>query len=205
MHSVVQIFENSLWQTFLIVLVIGCMLSFLIGVLLLVQPQAIVRLNQYFNKWIGTEKLTSALDKPLRVEHALYRHHKLFGSLVLAGGAYVLYVLVFKISEKAVVSFFARGTNIQAVSWLMDALIVALFLAGVCAVVIGVFLIARPSLLKNFEQWVNRWYASEKGLKVLDTARFATDEWVARNTRILGLIIIVGSAYVIAFLWEVLL
>ncbi|HVS25969.1 MAG TPA: hypothetical protein VHE58_01460 [Burkholderiales bacterium] len=205
MQTVIRIIEEALRQAFLIFLAAGCVVSLVIGVWLLVQPQAIIRLNQYFNKWFGTEKFTLALDNLHHIEHALYRHHRLFGFLVLASGAYILYVLTFSFSKKAAVSFFARGMNIHAAAWLMDALVVVLFLAGVCAVVIGGFLIIRPSLLRNFEQKLNSWYATEKRLQVLDTARYDTDAWVARNARILGVIITVGSAYAIAFLWKVLL
>ena len=203
MDTMTKIVADILLQSFLIFVVMGCALSLVIGVWMLLKPESVLRLNQYLSKWFGTEKLAAALDAPHSIEFALYRRHRSVGVLVLAGGLYILYVMLFAFSKKAGGDL-SYGLNPQIVAWLTDALGVVLVLSSVLALVIGFFLVVRPSVFKPIEEWGNRWYATEKSLRVMEAMHLKPDEAMMRNYRIVAALVIAGSLYVLLSFWLVL-
>ncbi|MGH8710349.1 MAG: hypothetical protein ACREVA_03410, partial [Burkholderiales bacterium] len=183
--------------------VVGCAFSLVIGVWMLLKPESVLRLNQYLSKWFGTEKLAAALDAPHSIEVALYRRHRSVGVLVLAGGLYILYVMLFAFSKKAGGEL-SYGLNPQIAAWLTDALGVVLVLSSVLGLVIGFFLVVRPSVFKPVEEWGNKWYATDKPLRAMEAMHLKPDEAMIRNYRIVAALVIAGSLYVLLSFWVVL-
>ncbi len=198
-----KIVADILLQSFLIFVVVGCALSLVIGVWMLLKPESVLRLNQYLSRWFGTEKLAAALDAPHSIELALYRRHRTVGVLVLAGGLYILYVMLFAFSKKAGGDL-SYGLNPQIAAWFLDALGVMLVLSSVLGLVIGFFLVVRPSVFKPIEEWGNKWYATEKPLRVMEAMHLKPDEAMMRNYRIVAALVIAGSLYVLLSFWVVL-
>ena len=204
MDTTTKIVADILLQSFLIFVAVGCVVSLMIGVGMLIKPERVLRLNQYLSRWIATDKLAAALDRPHGIEFALYRRHRSVGALVLAGGLYILYAMLFAFNKKAAGGALGFSLNPQLVAWLMDALGVLLIVSSVLGLVIGFFLVVRPSVFKRFEEWANRWYATEKSLQVLEAMNLKPDEAMTRNYRVFAALIIAGSLYVILSLWLVL-
>ena len=203
MDTTTKIVADILLQSFLIFVAVGCVFGLIIGVWMLLKPESVLRLNQYLSRWIGTEKLAAALDAPHSIELALYRRHRSVGVLVLAGGLYILYVMLFAFSKKAGGDL-SYGLNPQIAAWLTDALGVVLVLSSVLGLVIGFFLVVRPSVFKPIEEWGNRWYATEKPLRVMEAMHLKPDEAMIRNYRIVAALVIAGSLYVLLSFWLVL-
>jgi hypothetical protein len=203
MDTMTKIVADLLLQSFLIFVVVGCAFSLVIGVWMLLKPESVLRLNQYFSKWFGTEKLAAALDAPHSIELALYRRHRTVGVLVLAGGLYILYVMLFAFSKRAGGDL-GYGLNPQIAAWLLDALGVMLVLSSVLGLVIGFFLVVRPSVFKPIEEWGNKWYATEKSLRVMEAMHLKPDEAMIRNYRIVAALVIAGSLYALLSFWLVL-
>ncbi len=204
MDTMTKNLADILLQSFLIFVAVGCVLSLIISVGMLIKPERVLRLNQYLGRWFGTEKLAAALDAPHSVELALYHRHRSVGALVLAGGLYILYVMLFAFNKKAAGGAFDFSLNPQIAAWLLDALGVLLIVSSVLGLVIGFFLVVRPSVFKPFEEWGNRWHGTEKSLRVLETMNLKPDEAMTRNYRVFAPLIIAGSLYVILSLWLVL-
>ena len=204
MDTMTKIVADILLQSFLIFVAVGCVFGLIIGVWMLIKPESVLRLNQYLSRWIGTEKLAVALDTPHSIEIALYRSHRSVGVLVLAGGLYILYVMLFAFSKKAAGGELSYGLNPQIAAWLTDALGVVLVLSSVLGLVIGFFLVVRPSVFKPIEEWGNKWYATEKPLRVMEAMHLKPDEAMIRNYRIVAALVIAGSLYVLLSFWLVL-
>src|SRR5713101_6762455 len=122
MDMMTKITADILLQSFLIFVAVGCVFSLIIGVGMLIKPERVLRLNQYLDRWFGTEKLAAALDAPHSVELALYHRHRSVGALVLAGGLYILYVMLFAFNKKAAGGALGYSLNPQLAAWMMDAL-----------------------------------------------------------------------------------
>ena len=204
MDTTTKLVADILLQSFLIFVVVGCVFSFIIGVCMLLKPEGVLRLNQYLSRWVGTEKLAAVLDAPHNVEAALYRRHRSVGVLVLAGGLYILYVMLFAFKKKAAGGDLSFGLNPQIAAWLLDALGVVLVVSSLLGLIIGFFLVVRPSVFKPVEEWGNKWYATEKSLRVMEAVHLKPDEAMIRNYRFVAALVVAGSLYVILSYWVVL-
>lgn len=205
MSTITTILSDALLETFLIFVGLGCALSLVVGLWMLFKPSDILRLNRYLSRWFATDKLANMLDSPHKIERALYRNHRVVGILVLGGSTYILYTLLVILNKKEFANLLGGIWNAYVAAWLVEALVISLVAGSVLAMVVGVFMLIRPSLLKDFEARVNSWYATDKSLQAFDTMHTQPDELVAHHTRIVGVLIVAGSVYAIVSLWMALL
>lgn len=191
---------DLLHQTFLIFLVGGCVVGIVAGAFMLINPDSVLRLNRYFSKWVSTEKATNVLDQQHKIERTIYRHHRLMGALIVVGGVYTLYILNFAFNQKVTVAILGNGKNNHLIEWILESTVLAFNLGCAAALVVGVILLVRPSLLKGMESGLNHWVGTEKSIQVLDTMRYRFDHFIASHIRVAGVLVIVGSIYVISAL-----
>lgn len=94
-------------------------------------------------------RLQEVLDRPRRVERFIYRHHRPFGSAIVAG-ALALLALLGAGQSRLVGTAWLGGSGGMAAMLLVWALAVAVLF-------IGIFVLVRPSALKGIEVLANRW------------------------------------------------
>lgn len=193
----IEILGEILWQTFLIFVIGGCVVSLGIGLWMLFSPATTLRANDYLNKWISTRLMMRPLDMPRTTERFFYKHHRVVGILLLAGAAYTLYSIVFRYRQQALLKTFSLNINPHALSWLLDSAVVLLTLGSLFALVLGAFLLIRPSLLRNIEAWANKGYSGRRMTKFLDIMHYAPDRAVGASPRVFAVLIILGSLYVL--------
>ena len=201
MKNISNVLSDILLQTFLIFLVVGCVLSLLVGLLMLFKPDVTLRLNQYFNRWFATDKLTSVLISRHNIDGVLHRHLRFVGALVLGGSVYcLLYALLFAIKTKDLTSLFFQSWSQPVTVWLTAALIVILVAGNVFAVVVGAGLLFRPNLIANLEAWANKSYGSEKLQNALVAMRVHRRP-LERHIRLVGVLVVAGSLSALASFW----
>lgn len=201
MKNISNVLSDILLQTFLIFLVVGCVLSLLVGLLMLLKPDVTLRLNQYFNRWFATDKLTSVLISRHNIDGVLHRHFRFVGALVLGGSVYcLLYALLFAIKTKDLTSLFFQSWSQPVTVWLTAALIVILVAGNVFAVVVGAGLLFRPDLIANLEAWANKSYGSEKLQHALVAMRVHRRP-LERHIRLVGVLVVAGSLSALASFW----
>ena len=201
MKNISNVLSDILLQTFLIFLVVGCVLSLLVGLLMLFKPDVTLRLNQYFNRWFATDKLTSVLISRHNIDGVLHRHLRFVGALVLGGSVYcLLYALLFAIKTKDLTSLFFQSWSQPVTVWLTAALIVILVAGNMFAVVVGAGLLFRPNLIANLEAWANKSYGSEKLQNALVAMRVHRQP-LERHIRLVGVLVVAGSLSALASFW----
>lgn len=201
MKNISNVLSDILLQTFLIFLVVGCVLSLLVGLLMLFKPDVTLRLNQYFNRWFATDKLTSVLISRHNIDGVLHRHLRFVGALVLGGSVYcLLYALLFAIKTKDLTSLFFQSWSQPVTVWLTAALIVILVAGNMFAVVVGAGLLFRPNLIANLEAWANKSYGSEKLQNALVAMRVHRRP-LERHIRLVGVLVVAGSLSALASFW----
>ena len=201
MNNISNVLSDVLVQSFLIFTGVGCVLSLLVGLWMLLKPDATLRLNQYFNRWFATDKLTAVLVSRHNIEGVLHRHHRFIGALVLCGSVYyLLYALLFSIKTKDLTSLLFHSWSEPMALWLAAALIVILVAGNVFAVVVGAGLFFRPDLIANLEAWANKSYGSEKWQQALDAMRVHRRP-LERHIRLVGVLVVAGSLYALASFW----
>jgi hypothetical protein len=94
-------------------------------------------------------KLWEVLERPQRVERFIYRHHRLFGGIIVAGAMVMLAFLVGGHGLAGTVAWRASSASQMA--------LMAVWALAAFALIIGIFIGIRPSALKGFEAIANRW------------------------------------------------
>lgn len=190
---------DKLLLSVLIFLGCGAMIGVLVGAGMLFKPGWIVALNRYFYRWLGTEGIEQQLDRPRGSERFFYRHHRLTGGGVLAGAMLVLYALLFGDNLRGLAAALAPDTR-----WLVDAALAVLLVGSVLAALVGIVVLARPSLLRQPEQWANRWIASDGLLKFFNAMHYSFDRYSLRHRKIAGGLLLIASLYVLMVLGRLL-
>jgi hypothetical protein len=65
------------------------------------------------------------------------------------------------------------------------------------AIIFGLVVILRPSLLKKIESWSNNWVSTEELLKPLDKTIDISHRWLPRHPRVFGLFVALGSLFIL--------
>lgn len=194
------VLSEILQQSFLKLLWIGSLAGILVGLGLLFKPQQVVHLNQALSRWVGSNKLNMALDRPRWIDRFFYRHHRPLGTAVFAGATTVLYIFLFHYNFRGISALIPRNYW-----WLSDALIGILLIGSVVAVLVGLIVLIRPSLLRDIEKSLNRWISTEHLHSQFNSMNFSVEKSLLRHHRFAGATILFGSLYIIIVLGHFLL
>jgi hypothetical protein len=195
-----HILSETLLETLLALLLGGAALSLIVGVWLYLYPERLFSLSQRLNKWFSTQSLTRPMDATRYIERTVYHNHRWVGALFIAGAVYVLYQLGFNYDKTAILRMM-QDDNPQLASWLLDSAAFIIALTSVLTLIVGICLVIRPSLLRPFETWSNRWYSGgDKLAQLLDRVHHHPDRLAARHPRFIALLIVLGSLYALTSL-----
>ena len=197
MNAAIAFLVSVLGQTLYILLLLGAALGLLIGIMLLVDSQRVLRWNAYLNRWISTGESSRVLDQPHDIKRIVYRWHRFVGLVVLAAALYALDVLVFNIQTRTLVHIFSDLAKPATLQLFADG--ARLFLVGgnALAILAGIILVLRPSLFKGVEGWTDREYAARLSGQALDAPRYQPDEWVRAHPRAAGVLAAGGGLFVL--------
>ncbi|HYA19769.1 MAG TPA: hypothetical protein VEG25_03865 [Burkholderiales bacterium] len=201
MNSISNLLSDVFVRAFLIFIAGGCVLSLLVGLWMVFKPNVTLRLNQYFNRWYATDKLSSVFSSRHDIDEVLHRHNRFVGALVLGGSLYYLvYALFFAVKSTDLTSLLLHNWSEPVGLWLEAALIVILVGGNVLAVLVGLGLLFRPSLITHLEAWANSSYESEE-LRDARNAMRVHRRPLERHIRLVGVLVVAGSIYALAAFW----
>jgi hypothetical protein len=197
----VSLINDFLLRFFLILLCAGSLVGVLVGAGMLLKPERMAFLNQYFSRWVSMDKIGEQLDRPRWTERSFYRHHRLVGAILIIGAIFVLYIFLFRFNVRRISAVTAPG------NWeLLDALVGMLLVGSVLAALVGIIVLARPSLLRDIEKSINRWIPVEPAVKLFDSMRYSFDQHILRHRKIAGVLMVVGNLGILMalgpFLWR---
>ena len=189
------ILSDILQQSIVKFLWIGSFAGILVGAGLLFKPQQMIQMNQYFSRWVGSDKLEMVLDRPRWVDRFFYRHHRLLGAGVFVGAMAVLYIFLFHYNLRTISTFIPREYW-----WVSDALMSMLLIGSVIAALVGLIVLIRPSLLRDLEKSTNRWISTEQLHTQFNAMNLSIEKSLLRHHRVAGASILIGSLYVLVIL-----
>jgi hypothetical protein len=197
----VSVINDILLRFFLILLCTGSSVGVLVGAGMLLRPERVAFLNQYFSRWVGVDKIEEQLDRPRWTERIFYRHHRLVGGILIIGAIFVLYSFLFSYNVRKISAVTAPG------NWeLWDALVAMLLIGSVLAALVGIIVLARPSLLRDIEKSTNRWIPVEPAVKLFNSMRYSFDQPILRHRKIAGVLMVIGNTGILIalgpFLWR---
>jgi hypothetical protein len=191
--------ELPLMQGLAVALVLGLLLAFFVGVMLLARPRTLFALNQRLSRWIDTRGVFSALDQPRHLERFFYRHHRILGAAVMLGASYVLWQWAFHYDRAGVVALLGQRWLSAGLDWIAPALEVALVGLHFAIFAVGVVIFFRPSLLKGVERTANRWQEMPR-TGPLDSLVEGVDDAFEGHPRVSGLLLVVSATWCLAAL-----
>jgi hypothetical protein len=186
-------------------LLAGAVLGLVIGVMLLVDSARVLRWNSAMNRWVSTRQALRPLEEPHDIKRAVYRWHRAVGVVVFAGALYTLDVLCFHYQTGPLVRGFRDLGNPGLLAIVFDSARAILIAGNAAAVLAGLVLCFRPSLLKGVESSGDHVYSGRLATRPLEIMRYEPDRLVGARPRLAGVLLILGSLYVLVFLGAALL
>lgn len=194
-----------LQQTLFIFLALGAVFALAAGVLLVFGSETAFRISERMNRWVSTRTAIRPLEEHHSISRPLYRMHRLVGALICAGALYSLIVLGMPAGEAAIAKSLIGIGPPRFSAWLAESLRTVLLVGNFGALLFGVVFIARPSALKSLESWTDRRISARKSTKPLEEIRLSPDRFVRAHPRLVGVLVILGSLYVLMNLGYALL
>ena len=195
MKAAIAFLVSVLGQALYILLLLGAALGLFIGIMLLIDSQRVLRWNAYLNRWMSTGESSRVLDQPHDLNRIVYRSHRVVGVVVLAASLYALDVLVFNIQTRTLVHIFRDLANPATLELFVEGARLFLIGGNALAILVGIILVLRPSLLKGVEGWTDREYALSD--QPLDAPRYQLDEWVRAHPWVAGALAAGGGLFVL--------
>ena len=194
--------QSWLMQSLVIFLMLGSLAGMAVGLLLVLRPQSLQRLGQTLNRWVSTRHLEQPLERSINLDPWFYRYRRSSGALTLLGAGYIIYFFTVSMDRTEAISGLAKHFKLPPalVSGLLDALVLSALLGALFAAFISLFLLLRPSLLREFEQGANHWVSLRRTLKPMEIPRAGVDEYVLQHARRSGILLVLGSLYILALL-----
>lgn len=195
-----SITETLLLRSLVFFLMVGSVAGLLAGAALILRPQWLARLSQISNRWVSTRQIDKVLERPIHLDQLLYRYSRVSGALLMAGAIFLIYFFTTSFDKLNTLAGIFRNANIPPalMDGLLDGLVLIILVGSVLALIVGLFLLFRPSLLRDIEHKANQTASLRRALKPLEIPRSSVDEFVFRNVRWVGILLIVGSFYTLA-------
>jgi hypothetical protein len=184
-------------QATLISLAVGAVFALAAGLLLVFGSETAFRISERMNRWVSTRAAIRPLEEHHSISRPLYRMHRLVGVLICAGALYSLIVLGMASGEDAIVKSLKGIGSAQFSAWLSQSLRTFLLVGNFGALLFGLVFIARPSALKALETWADRRISARRSTKPLEEMRMTTDRFVHAHPRAVGIVVVLGSVYVL--------
>lgn len=171
-------------------------ITLIAGMCLLLIPGWLLRLSERLSVWVDTSDWFKKLDEQKNFEREFYSNHKVMGSIIIIGSLYSLWFIWPLRNE---LHFLLPEINNFLLRNIMQTAVAnTLLLGNAFAFIMGCVILLRPSLLKGLEVRLNRWIESGKSLEVLDKKVDIFDQVVPGKPRLFGLLIIIGSIYIMS-------
>ncbi len=168
-----------------------------VSLVFMLVPEYIMSKSHKINRWVSTEKFFNKINVPIYHERFIYRHHRLFGALVLITSVICLYFLTIHKGINYIEQSLIHLSNSNFEEWLF-VVIFYIILGGLCiSFLMSIVIFLRPSALKKLEKLSNKWVDTDSPLKVFDNRKDLPEEILPGNPRVFGLVVFLGSVYII--------
>jgi len=182
-----------LWQSLAIFLLIGALMGLILGLLLILKPHLIGHLNRIASRWVSSSRLNQLLDRSVSIEQWLYQHHRPLGIFATFGACYILVYFGLLFDKTAAMQYWAGSMPAIQLDILLDAMVLVALICAVVALLVGLFLWLRPSMLRGIEESANQWVSTDRTFRVLDIPHDEVERFVAGHTRRVGWLLLLGS------------
>ena len=189
--------DAVLMRSLILLLVLGSVAGLFAGAALLLRPDLLVRISKIANRWVSTRQMARPLGQPINIDQWFYRYSYLSGAILLIGAIYIVYIFTAQVMRTDLLISLARMHLVQAVLLepLLDTLVLLILSGALLALLVSLFLIFRPSMLRDMELGANQLVSLRQVLKPVEIQRSELDLLVSRHARKAGILLLFGSLY----------
>ncbi len=187
------------YQALLIFMSLAAFAGLAAGAALILNPGWLAQLGKYANRWVSTRKFDRSLERWVSLDKWFYQHHRASGGVLLVGAAWVILFFVTSFDRHSLLVELVGAARLPSefVASLLDAFVLIALAGAVFAGLVSLFLIIRPSMLRDVEQGTNRWLSLRKTLKPAEIPRAGVDEYVFHHVRLAGILLLLGGVYIL--------
>lgn len=172
-------------------------LFLLVGMALIIMPARFLNWGNSVNRWISTSSFFNALDKPRNHERFYYKHHRLFGGVVVVLAAVTVYQLAFHANLDTTTAAVQKLAVTVFGKWLVKICFYILIGLSVLALIAGGIIFIRPSLLKSLEAWGNQWVDTGAPLDRFNEVHEIPANILPGKPRLFGCFVFLGAIYIV--------
>ncbi len=193
----------------ILILILGNLFAFCLGVLMLVAPQRLGAIFKISNRWISTRRATKVLETPRQTDRIMLRYPRVLGAIMLASAALILIKGTIFISHvsvadggKLLAQFYVGKTLSSSAAEVLWLSLIAIILVGaMLAMAVGLMSLFKLGKLKFWAESVNRWISMRQLTKPLDMPHYHLDKLVSGKPRLWGGVITVLALFSASVLW----
>jgi hypothetical protein len=197
-----SVINKLLFHMLLLFLMAGSIAGLFAGAALVLRPVWLLRASNHVNRWIAMRRISSLLERVIKVDRWFYRYRHASGMFILAGAVFLIYFFTARFDKLGTLIGLSRKFALSPafIEVLVDSSVLSILLGAALALIISLFLLIRPSMMKEFEQGANQWISLRRGLKPFEISRVGVDEYVFKNVQMTGVLLLFGSLYTLAVL-----
>jgi len=187
---------------FMSLLALASIVGLLSGATLVMRPAWLADLGKQANRWISTREVERSLERTINFDKWFYRHARIGSTLMLFGACWIIayFTVFFDKAHLAVLLSPANANDLQDMHRFLNGFVALALAGGVFAAIVSLFLLLRPSLLREFEQEANRWISTRRALYPLDVRHDGFDQYVLRHYRVIGMILLFAGLFMLGVL-----
>ena len=167
-----------------------------VGLALIIFPAQVLAWGNSVNRWISTTAFFGALDLSRDHERFYYKHHRFFGGSIIILAVVSLYMLAFYTGMDATTAGLQKLADSVFGRWLLVTCYYILVALCGLALVAGLVIFVRPSLLKSLETWSNRWIDTQGPLQRFDVVHEIPTNILPGKPRLFGCFVLLGALYI---------
>lgn len=194
--------DAILMRSLILFLLLGSVTGLFAGAALLLRPEWMLRASKFANRWVSTRQMARPLDRSINMDAWFYRYNRICGALLMSGAIYIVYFFTAAFDKAGALKnvFKAASVPPALMAGLLDALVLGCLVTAIFAAIVSLFLILRPSMLREFEQLANQKISLRQALKPLESQHGGMDQYVFKNARLAGILLLMGSIYTLVVL-----
>jgi hypothetical protein len=194
--------EALLLRSLALFLLLGSVAGLLAGAMMMWRPEWLTRLSKHANSWVSTRQFARPLERSVNLENWFYRNSYWSGGALLAGAIYIIYMFTAQVGRADLLPGLARMQLVPHVLLepVLDTLVLFFLAGALLALIVSLFLIFRPSMLRDLELGANQRISLRKTLKPMEMQHANLDQLVFRNIQLAGVLLLCGSLYTLVAL-----
>ncbi len=190
------------WQVVLDLMALAGAAGLIAGAVLILRPHWLARAGKHVNRWVSMRRVDRPLESWRSLDEWFYRNHRLAGALMVVAAVWVIVQFTADFDREATAAALARGAgfSLPLTEVLLHAFVLICVVGTVFGVLVGLLLVARPALLREFNQGANRWFSMRKATKPVAIPRSGMDQYVLQHARVSGALLLLGGLYILGAL-----